>query len=64
MRENNEEGMTMENIIIIAILIILIGSAIFYIWKAKKDGRKCIGCPSTGGTCTCKGCDSSGAEDN
>ena len=44
----------MENIIITAILIIIIGSASYYIWKEKKNGKKCIGCPSAG---TCKKCD-------
>ncbi len=35
----------MENYILIAILVLIIGSAIFYIAKAKKRGEKCIGCP-------------------
>ncbi|MDO5154724.1 MAG: FeoB-associated Cys-rich membrane protein [Eubacteriales bacterium] len=44
----------MANVIIIVILIILIGSACYYIWKNKKKGIKCIGCPyanSCGGGC-------------
>ena len=35
----------MENFIIIAILVIIIGLAAAYIYKAKKRGNKCIGCP-------------------
>lgn len=35
----------MENYIIIAVLVSVIGGAIGYIIKAKKSGAKCIGCP-------------------
>lgn len=41
----------MENIIIIAVLAIILGGAVAYIIKAKKSGKKCIGCPS-GGSCS------------
>ena len=34
-----------ENIIIIAVLVIIVGSAVAYIVRAKKKGQKCIGCP-------------------
>ena len=57
----------MENIIIIAVLVVIIGAAVGYIIKAKKSGKKCIGCPdgcscSSGesgcggncGSCNCK----------
>lgn len=37
----------MENFIIIAILVAIIGCAIAYIVKAKKKGVKCVGCPNT-----------------
>lgn len=43
----------MENAIVIAILVVLIGGAIWYIVKAKKSGAKCIGC-SSGGSCSLK----------
>ena len=46
----------MENLIVIGILIILVGVAALYIWKEKKKGRRCIGCPSAG-CCSGKGCD-------
>lgn len=35
----------MDNLIIIALLLLIIGFAVLYIYKAKKNGRKCIGCP-------------------
>ncbi len=34
----------MENIVFTSILIIIIGLAAFYVIRAKKKGRKCIGC--------------------
>ena len=40
-----------EEIIAIAIIALIIGGAVFYIVKAKKSGRKCIGCPDG---CSCK----------
>ncbi len=44
----------MTDIIIIAVVAIIIALAAGYIIKAKKSGRKCIGCPhssSCGGAC-------------
>lgn len=35
----------MENLIIIAIVLIIVGFAAWYIIKEKKKGTKCIGCP-------------------
>lgn len=35
-----------ENIILIAVLVIIAGSASVYIMKQKKRGARCIGCPS------------------
>lgn len=43
----------MENVIVIAILVIAIGAAVAYLVKAKRSGVKCIGCPS-GGSCSHK----------
>ena len=45
----------MENIIIIATLVVILGFAIRYIVKSKKNGEKCIGCPNakTCGSCNC-----------
>ena len=45
----------MENFILIAVLVLILGGAGLYVYKAKKSGKKCIGCPS-GGKCTsCNG---------
>lgn len=48
----------MENAIIIAVLAIIVGLASWYVYKAKKSGKKCIGCPSAGScsrNCVCEG---------
>ena len=34
-----------SDVIVILILALILGGAIFYIYKAKKRGDKCIGCP-------------------
>lgn len=34
--------------IVVGILLIIIGAAIRFIWKEKKKGRRCIGCPASG----------------
>ena len=44
--------MNMKDIIAIAILIVIIGAAVAYIVKAKKNGAKCIGCPSGCNCCS------------
>ncbi len=41
-----------EEIIALAVIALIIGGAVFYIIKAKKSGRKCIGCPN-GDSCNC-----------
>ena len=45
------------DILIVAIIAVILGLAIFYIHRAKKKGVKCIGCPD-GATCSghCSGC--------
>ena len=35
----------MENLILIVILAVIVGLAALYIYKQKKKGSKCIGCP-------------------
>ncbi|MBQ7786329.1 MAG: FeoB-associated Cys-rich membrane protein [Clostridia bacterium] len=35
----------MANLILIVILAAIVGGASWYIYKSKKDGVKCIGCP-------------------
>lgn len=52
----------MENVILIVVLAAIIGLAVWYVIKAKKSGKKCIGCPdggSCGGSCGC-GCEGCG----
>lgn len=35
----------MVDILIILILLLILGSAAWYVYKEKKKGNKCIGCP-------------------
>lgn len=48
----------MENLVIMAIVAVILGLAIGYVVKAKKNGQKCIGCPSNGSCCNggCSSC--------
>lgn len=50
----------MTNIIVSLVILAVLGAAIGYIVHAKKNGAKCIGCPSgkqcaghCGGGCSC-----------
>lgn len=43
----------MADLIIGVIIVVIVGLAIRYIYKAKKSGVKCIGCPD-GATCSSK----------
>lgn len=47
----------MDDVIILGILLLIVGLAVWYIVKAKKSGKKCIGCPDSG-SCSgkCSGC--------
>jgi radical SAM protein with 4Fe4S-binding SPASM domain len=38
----------MENIIAAIVIIVVVAAAGLYIYKAKKNGKKCIGCPYAG----------------
>lgn len=40
----------MTDIIVIAVIVLIVGGALAYIVKAKKNGKKCIGCPDS---CSC-----------
>lgn len=42
----------MIDYIVIAIIAVIVLAAAGYIYKAKKSGKKCIGCPE-GGSCGC-----------
>lgn len=44
--------MDLGEIIAIIVVAVIIGLAVFYIIKAKKNGQKCIGCPN--GCANCK----------
>ncbi len=35
----------MENVFIVAIILLIVGGAVAYLVKAKKRGIKCVGCP-------------------
>ena len=49
----------MTNLILILIIAAIVGGAGAYIYKAKKSGAKCIGCPAQGGCSACScGCGS------
>ena len=55
----------MANLIVLIILAVIIGCAIRYIYKAKKHGVKCIGCPdgtSCSGKCSSCSCGCSGKQ--
>ena len=36
-----------DDVIAIAVIVLIIGGAIAYIVKAKRSGQKCIGCPDS-----------------
>ena len=49
----------MENLIILAVVAVILTLSGRYLYKAKKRGVKCIGCPggcSRNGTCGCCQC--------
>ena len=49
----------MIDVLIVAILLAIFGGAALYIYKAKKRGVKCIGCPNgktCGGNCSACSC--------
>ena len=46
----------MAEILIILVLLAVLGGAGAYVYRAKKAGQKCIGCPhakACGGSCHC-----------
>ncbi len=38
----------MGDLVVVGILVVLVGAAVRCIWKEKKKGNRCIGCPSAG----------------
>ncbi len=50
----------MQDLIIIAIVAVILAAAGWYVWKKKKSGAACIGCPHSSncpskvnGSCSC-----------
>ena len=46
--------MNIVDYIAIAVIVLIVGAAVFYIVRAKKRGEKCVGCPyakQCGGNC-------------
>ena len=43
----------MTDILVLAVIALMVGGAGLYIYKAKKRGAKCIGCPNSK---SCSGC--------
>ena len=52
--------MNLTDYIIIAVIAVIICGAAYAIYRSKKSGKKCIGCPDSGscaGNCAhCRGC--------
>lgn len=47
----------MENIILIAVLLAIVGGIVWYLLRTKRRGAGCIGCPCSGkcsGGCSCE----------
>ena len=47
----------MEDLIVLAVVAVILGAAAAYVYRQKKSGAKCIGCPDSK-TCAgnCQGC--------
>lgn len=48
--------MTPADIVLLGIIAFAVGGAIYYVYKEKKAGKRCIGCPHSGtcsGGCSC-----------
>ena len=54
------EPMGPVDYIILAVIALILGASAWFIWRSKKKGVKCIGCPS-GKSCSgnCAGCSGS-----
>lgn len=64
--------MTLTDGIVLLAILLIVGGAVAYIIKAKKSGKKCIGCPDSsfcasggcGGNCSaCSSCSSSNLQE-
>ena len=46
--------MNTKDIIILVVFAVILIAAIRYIYKSKKSGKRCVGCPDSGtGKCCC-----------
>ena len=45
----------MTDLIALVVLVVILGAAALYVYKEKKRGVKCIGCPA-GGNCSTSTC--------
>ena len=56
----------MINYIAAAVLVLILGAAALYVYRSKKHGVKCIGCPSAGncGKGSCDGCSCGGYKEH
>lgn len=45
----------MQDLIITVVILAVVALAVRYIYKAKKSGKKCVGCPD-GGSCSAGSC--------
>ena len=48
--------MSIPDIVIVTVLLAALGGALYYIYRSKKKGRTCIGCPYADSCCK-KQCD-------
>ena len=47
----------MKDLILLLVILAILGLAGWYVYKARKKGQKCIGCPyskTCGSNCQCK----------
>ena len=42
--------------VVIAVVALIVGGASYYIYRAKKSGKKCIGCPDSASCQSSGGC--------
>lgn len=45
----------MENLVIAVLLALILGGAALYLYRAKKKGRRCVGCPDSAVCPHCRG---------
>ena len=55
--------MEMVDLILGAVIVGIVGGAGTYVYKAKKSGKTCIGCPSGGNCGSCCGCSDTKTEE-